>query len=183
MPVSEQTYLCVAKESPEGQWELDGGRLREKPPMTWHHGDSISELSYMLRHQLDRNEFRVHINHSRFRRSADHYYIPDVAVIPLAYGCDLRGRSDRLEIYTDPLPLVVEVWSPSTSGYDVDAKLPEYQKRGDQEIWRLHPYDRTLIAWRRQPDGTYVETVYRGGIVRPVALPNVEIDLDVLFDS
>lgn len=65
---------------------------------------------------------------------------------------------------------------------DVDSKLPEYQRRGDREIWRLHPFDRNLIAWRRQPDGSYSESHYTGGSVQPVALPGVTIDLDALFD-
>ena len=49
------------------------------------------------------------------------------------------------------------------------------------EIWRLHPYDKTLTTWRRQRDGSYAETVYTGGQVHPVALPGVTIDLDALF--
>ena len=76
----------------------------------------------------------------------------------------------------------LEVWSPSTGEYDVNAKVPEYQRRGDLEIWRIHPFDRTLIAWRRQPDGSYIESHYAGGTVKPVALPDVTIDLDTLFD-
>lgn len=80
-----------------------------------------------------------------------------------------------------PLPLVVEVSSPSTGDYDVDTKLPEYQRRGDLEIWRVHPYDHALTAWRRQPDGSYLEMGHTGGGVRPVALPGVAIDLDALF--
>ena len=86
-----------------------------------------------------------------------------------------------VEIYTDPLPLVAEIWSQSTGNYDVTEKLAAYQRRGDLEIWRIHPYDRTLTAWRRQDDGAYTETLYRGGSVRPAFLPDVSIDLDTLF--
>jgi Uma2 family endonuclease len=78
--------------------------------------------------------------------------------------------------------LIVEVWSRSTGDFDVDAKLPEYQRRGDLEIWRIHPYERTLITWRRQADGTYNELLYTAGAVQPMALPDVTIDLDALFD-
>ena len=78
---------------------------------------------------------------------------------------------------------MVEVWSPSTGDYDVDAKLPVYQQRGDLEIWRIHSYERTLTARRRQPDGSYEETIHRGGIVTPVALPGVTIDLETLFQD
>ena len=77
---------------------------------------------------------------------------------------------------------MVEVWSRSTGGYDVNAKLPVYMERGDLEIWRIHPYERSLTSWVRQPDGSYQESVYRGGIVSLAALPGVTIDLDELFD-
>ena len=82
-----------------------------------------------------------------------------------------------LAIFSDPLPLVVEVWSSSTGDYDVDAKLPVYQQRGDLEIWRIHPYERTLTAGGANRTGTYQETIHRDGIVRPVALPGVAIPL------
>ena len=54
-------------------------------------------------------------------------------------------------------------------------------KHGDLEIWLLHPYERTVTAWRRQPDGSYIETVFRGGVVQLHALPDVSVDLDSLF--
>ena len=94
-----------------------------------------------------------------------------------------RERPGSLDAYADPLPLVIEIWSPSTGGYDINEKLPDYQRRGDLEIWRVHPYERTLTAWRRRPDGIYTESVYRGGIVHPESLPGVAIDLDALFAS
>ena len=125
----------------------------------------------------------MHVGGSRLRRSAKSVYISDVAVVPTELGRDLRGRPDRLEVLFHPLPLVVEVWSPSTGDYDVDSKIPEYQRRGDLEIWRLHPYERTLTAWRRQPDGSYLVSVQQGSIVLLAALPGVTIDLDQLFDQ
>jgi Uma2 family endonuclease len=77
---------------------------------------------------------------------------------------------------------VVEVWSPTTGNYDLETKLGEYQRRGDREIWLIHPYDRTLTTWRRQPDGSYAESHHdHGGTVQPTALPGVTIDLDALF--
>ena len=181
--MTAEEYERIALVDPERPWELHSGRLREKPGMAWDHTDILSHLSHLLQLQLNRDEFRVHLTGSRLRGSTENYYIPDVAVVPLHLATGLRGRRDRLEVYRDPLPLVVEVWSPSTGDYDVDAKLPAYQERGDLEIWRLHPYERTLTAWRRQSDGTYAETVYHGGMVQPAPLPDVAIDLDLLFDA
>ncbi len=181
MPVSEQTYLQLALEDPN-QWELHCGYLRRKPSMTAEHNQIAWELSFRLGQQLDRNLFTVRLGMGHVRRSPESYYIPDVFVIPVELVRPLRGLYNVLEAYDAPLPLVVEVWSPSTGDYDVDSKLPEYQRRGDLEIWRIHPFDRTLIAWRRQPDGSYAESHYAGGIVRPIALPGVAIDIDTLFD-
>ena len=131
--------------------------------------------------QLDEREFRLSTTHARLRRSTETYYVPDLVVIPAAFEDALLERPGSLDAFLDPLSLVVEVWSPSTGRYDILEKLPDYQARGDLEIWYIHPYERTLTAWRRQSDGTYEETVYRGGIVRPGSLPHVAIDLDALF--
>lgn len=180
MPVSQQTYYQIALEDPEGHWELRHGCLRRKPDMTLDHNSLTRELYFTLRQQLDRSSFDVSVNMGQVRLSAHSYYIPDVYVIPVELQRPLRGQR-VLEAYDSPLPLVIEVWSPSTGEYDVETKLREYQQRGDLEIWRVHPYDRTVTAWIRQPDGSYHETLYSGGTVRPTALPGVVVDLDMLF--
>jgi Uma2 family endonuclease len=59
--------------------------------------------------------------------------------------------------------------------------LNAYKERGDQEIWYIHPYERTLTAWRKQPGDGYHETVCTGGIVPLAAIPGVQIDLDELM--
>ena len=123
------------------------------------------------------------INDWRVRPVPGSIYSPDLVVVPTAYGMEFQGRPGILAIFRDPLPLVVEIGSRSTGDYDVNAKIPEYQRRGDLEIWRIHPYERTITVWSRQPDGSYHETVHREGIIRPLALPNVAIDLAALFDT
>ena len=181
--MSEEAYRRFALGDPQGQWELHGGQLREKPGMSVEHGDIMMHLVALLHNQLDRSEYRVRASHARLRRSADTYYVPDLAVVPAAIVQALLQHPGSLDAYADPLPLVIEIWSPWTGGYDINEKLPDYQRRGDLEIWRVHPYERTLTAWRRRPDGTYLESVYRGGIVHLELLPGVEINLDALFAS
>lgn len=181
MPVSERTFQTVALEDPEGQWELHCGRLRQKPAMSFEHYYIADELQLDLIEQLDRRSFHVALNHTRLRISPEHTYIPDICVIPRELLQAHRG-SYELEVYATPLPLVVEVWSPSTGSYDVDVKVLEYQRRGDVEIWRLHPYERTLTAWRRQPDGSYARSFHQAGAIQPAALPGVTINLDTLFN-
>ncbi len=178
--MSEAAYEAFVLSGVEGLWELHDGVLVEKPGMSWDHVDVVTELVYLLRHQLDRAEFRVFAE-SRVLRPAATIFIPDVMVVPTAYGEPFRGRPGKLAIFPGPLPLVAEVWSASTGGYDVDTKLPVYKQRGDLEIWRIHPYERTVTSWVRQDDGSYQETVYSGGVIRLAALPGVEIDLERLF--
>lgn len=179
--ISEAAYLDVALREPDGHWELYQGVPREKPGMSFTHNHLWLRLSMLLAEQLEADDYTVGANGGHLRVDADRYYIPDVFVAPAALTSPLRDRLDRLEVYDDPLPLVVEIRSPSTGSYDVGAKLAGYQQRGDLEIWRIHPADQTLIAWRRQADGIYTETVYEGGVAEPATLPHVAIDLATLF--
>ncbi len=150
--------------------------------MSVEHGSVADNLLRQLYRQIDDGEYRLRANFAKLRRSADTYYIPDVVVIPAAMVQALRERPGSLDAYPDPLPLVVEIWPPSTGDYDIVEKLPDYKERGDREIWHIDPYERTLTVWRRQPDGTYAETVYRDGVVCPASLPAVTIELDELFE-
>jgi Uma2 family endonuclease len=185
MAVSEATYERLALEDPEGQWELRCGRPRSKPGMTTEHNYVLSELDGQLRSQLDSHVHLVSVNAARLKISTGAFYIPDLCVVPRELQRRRLQESPwQLEVYDEPMPLVVEVWSPSTGEYDVEEKLREYQLRHDREIWRLHPYDRTLTVWRLQPEGSgYSETLSRDGSVQPAVLRNVVIRLDGLFPS
>jgi Uma2 family endonuclease len=181
MAISEKEFHKLALGDPSGHWELHCGVPRRKPGMTAQHNDVLDHLHELLSSQLDRREFRVRSDHGHVRTSADRYYIPDLFVVPTEQFLP-QAPLRTLETYEQPLPLVVEIWSPSTGDYDIEAKLPQYQRRGDLEIWYIHPYDRILTAWRQQSDGSYVMTHYERGVIQPVALPGVTIELDVLFD-
>jgi Uma2 family endonuclease len=180
--MSDEAFERLALEDPDGQWELWYGVPRRKPGMTLEHNEFTDDLAYLLTAQLDRRQFRVRNSKGHLRRPARSYFIPDVFVIPVDLQQSRRGQPHRLEHYEEPLPLVIEVWSRSTGRYDRTGKLEEYKRRGDLEIWLLHPYERSLTIWRVQPDGSYAESVQQGGIVRPAFLPNVTIDLDSLFE-
>ncbi|MFT4040620.1 MAG: Uma2 family endonuclease [Thermomicrobiales bacterium] len=164
----------------EGPWELHDGILVEKSGMSWEHQNVIAELVRLLGNQLPYDQYRVQAE-SLARQFAATVFRPDVMVIPTQYGRQFRNQPGRLVIIDAPLPLVVEVWSRSTGRYDVAAKLPVYQQRGDVEIWLIHPYERTITAWRRQEDGSYAESRFTDGEITPVALPGVSIDLAAIF--
>jgi Uma2 family endonuclease len=180
VPVTEETYERVALEDFGGQWELLRGRLRSKPGMTVEHNDAVTMLAFFLQRQIPIDDVTVGTNSARTRTPKGDYLVPDLVALPRAMSVRLKG-SERLETYGEPLPLVVEVWSPTTEDYNVTEKFAYYRTRGDAEIWLIHPYERTLVAWVRQPDGSYSETRYAGGEVRPAALPGVVIQLESLF--
>ena len=172
--------LRIALAEPERRWELHGGRLVEKPPMSQGHDLGQLELVRQLMQQLDPKVYKVQFA-AKLRTRDGHYFIPDVCVIPVSMIESDRERRHRLNVYAHPVPLVVEVWSPSTGDYDVAENIPEYQRRGDLEIWQLRYFERTLTTWRRQSDGTYVESETHDRTVSPVAFPWVTIDLDAVF--
>jgi Uma2 family endonuclease len=178
--ITEAEYRTLALEDGDHTWELWDGVPVAKPGMSVGHNDAAMLMGYWLLNQLDWDVYMVRVDAPRTRINPRNYFVPDVAVVPVASAAHLERH--ELEVYARPLPLVVEVWSPSTGGYDQGAKLRAYKERGDAEIWLLHPIDRTLRASRRQPDGSYVEAVYPGGVVEVASLPGVRIDLDALFD-
>src|ERR1051326_3328688 len=112
MPTSEAAFLKLALEEPDAKWELVHGRLRQKPGMTAEHNYVATQLLVLLFQQLDRHEFDVRTNAGPVRRTSKNYFIPDVFVVPVSLVPPLRHRVDVLEAYGEPLPLVVEVWSP-----------------------------------------------------------------------
>jgi Uma2 family endonuclease len=181
--ISEQAYRELALNELDRLWELWDGVLVEKPLMSMKHDDVAFHIGYLLQSQIDRSAYRVNVNGGKTRRSARTYYIPDVVVIPAAFVLPFEDDPRAFNAFAEPLPLVVEVWSPSTGTYDIETKLQGYRERGDAEIWFIQPYERTLTAWRRQPDDSYAEATYRGGGVPVASLPGVVIDLDTLLDG
>jgi Uma2 family endonuclease len=179
--ISEQEYRELALNEPDRFWELWDGVPQEKPQMTMRHNAIAFRLGFFLQSQLDWSAYRVNVNGDRTRISSRSYYIPDVIVIPAAYQLAPEADPLALGAYDAPLPLVVEVWSPSTGQYDQTTKLAGYRARGELEVWFIHPVEGTLTAWRKQADGSYLDEIVRGGTVSATSLPNVTIDLDLLL--
>lgn len=180
MPITEEAYLKLVMDDPDHTWELSDGELVCRPAMTSKHEDMTAYLGGYLIAQLDRDQYRVRVAGSLIRQSGSDYFVPDVFIVPTALVTP-QWESAEPEAFRDPLPFVGEVWSPSTRRRDLPLKLQRYRERGHAEIWFIHPFERTLTAWRLQPDGSYSETVYEGGVVPVASLPSVSINLDQLF--
>jgi Uma2 family endonuclease len=179
--ISNEAYERLALSDSDRKWELWDGVLREKPGMSAAHNELGMILGHLLLSQLDRKAYRVRVDSGKVRRPGATYFIPDVFVVPTAFVTPLLGQH-VLEMYDQPLPIIVEVWSPTTGDYGIEEKLAVSKQRGDAEIWYIHPYERSLTAWHRRPDWRYEESIHRDGVIRPVALPGVEIELNALFD-
>lgn len=181
--ISEAAYRERAMRDDYALVELYRGQLREKPGMSVGHGDVMGRLMRQLFAQLDDSNYLIRVQHARLRVSSSTYFIPDIAIVPHAMAEALRQQRPALDAYSEPLPLVIEIWSPSTGTYDVTEKLAAYQERGDQEVWSVHPYARTLTSWIRQPDGAYDEVVRISGLVTPLGVAGVTIDIGSLFSA
>lgn len=172
------TYERMAISGEFLRTELHDGVLVEKPVMSRLHGDLGLEVAFLLRLQVDPMQYRVRANHAKLAIPGRSYYIPDVAVLEAAVAWPTPKEAD---LYHDPVPLVVEIWSPKTGGYDIAVKLPGYRFRGDAEIWWVDARGPSVTRWLRRPDGGYDESVHTGGILGVTTLPGVTIDLDALF--
>jgi hypothetical protein len=121
--MSEEAYQQFVLTGPEGIWELHDGQLVEKPGVTWEHGDIAAELGYLLRHQLDRNAYRVRISEGRVRRPPGNIYIPDVlaasrsgAALAFWRSSPARSRSSSRSGHNPPAITTSMPKSLSTSG-------------------------------------------------------------------
>ena len=178
--VDEGTFLAMAASDPDAKWELWNGVPRARPAMSVEHNRAAVELTVMLHPQLDLDRWELRSQSGYVRWSERNAFIPDLMVLPRSLG-DAQYGSGSVERYGDAMPLVVEIWSPSTGEYDRGVKLAAYKARGDAEVWLLHPVARYLQRWVRQPEGGYVETVHESGTLPLAALPGVSVDLDALF--
>jgi Uma2 family endonuclease len=180
--IGNAEYERLALSDDDRRWELWDGIPREKPGGTYAQNSIAAELGFLIFSQLDWKAYCGRSNNGRLFLSPATYLVPDFFVFPRSLVTERLRQDDVLEVYAQPVPLVAETWSQLYGDAYVAAKRAVYKQRGDAEIWLIHPYDRTLTAWRRRPDGGYEETVFTQGIVHPIALPSVAIDLALLFD-
>jgi Uma2 family endonuclease len=148
--------------------------------MTQEHNDAATELALQIAAQLDTSRFTLRQNSGHLQAPGGRSYVPDVFILPREFRAPRSGVPGRLEAYDQAMPFVCEVWSRSTGDYDTDAKIPHYQARGDTEIWRIHPYEATVRAWRRQGDGAYEELELTGRVSLS-AFPDISIEIERLF--
>jgi len=181
MPLTAETFAALVIEDSQGRWEIDRQKVREKPPMSFGHNQTARNLARQLILQLSPDLFDVLQNSGHALLPNGDSYIPDIVVVPNALTSPFQMNPKLFEAYEHPLPFVAEIWSPSTENEDIDATIPGYRLRGDLEIWRFYPFDRTASIWRRKVGGEYQESEVRTGSIELFAIPGITIDVGQLF--
>jgi Uma2 family endonuclease len=180
--ISFKTYAQLALEDPESRWEMWAGEVRRKPPESFLHGALIDALVEQLVPQLVGGAYRLSVNHARLMVDPHQVCLPDLALVPRALTeRAVRERPRALEAYHTALPLVIDVWTPATAEYDVDAKIPEYRRTSTDEVWLVHPAARAVTTWIRRPSGGYHEVIRAGGLLSPARIPDLKLDIHALF--
>ena len=161
-------------------WELDDGRLVEKPMGSNSAGIGsevlILILFYLHDHPIGRAfaemPYRCYPNHpNRIRK-------PDVSFI----------RHERLPVgplpepgITAPPELAVEVLSPNDLASEIDRKVKEYLEAGVRLVWVVNPDVRTVRIHRL--NGTIAQADERGVVSGEDVLPGFQFVVGDLFKS
>jgi len=145
------TYADYLKWSREYGDELINGiaYTREPPAPSRFHQEIVGELYRQVADALHGRFGRAYVAPFDVRlpksgeadEDVDTVVQPDVLIV-----CD-RTKLDQRGMRGAP-DWVAEVLSPSTASHDQIIKLPAYERAGVQEVWLVHPADRTLAIYR-----------------------------------
>lgn len=162
---------------PDAQVELIEGEIIDLAPMGPRHGGTITQLNQLLKDAVGE---RAHALVRLVIRLSDiSEPQPDFALVkprPDFYKKKHPGPADTF--------LIIEV-SESSLRYDLQVKAPLYARHGVPEYWIIDLNGRQITFFRSPESGQYADVTSTGapGVVAPMALPDVQIDLtDVLDD-
>ena len=188
--MSTSTRLINYEDSltmPENRFEeIVHGEVRIMPPPNPRHVDLIDELLRILLSQIDRREYRVTSSGAGLgvERIPLTYRIPDLMVFRAdAYRRD-RAETAGIGPYIWTVPeLIVECLSPSNRKGSVQQLLADYARIGVPEVWLLDPKLPQFTSYRYESDALKQWLATESGLVTPLRLPNVAVDLSVLWEA
>lgn len=157
--------------SEDDRIELIDGEMIEMAPIGAPHALMVSRLSRMLNLAVGQDSIVWTQNPIALPSHSEPQ--PDLAL--------LRPPEDR---YRHSLPsaadvlLVVEV-ADTTLSYDRDVKVPLYARHGISEVWLFDLQGSSLYVYRepRQEQFQQTVTISSNGVVTPILLPNIKINL------
>lgn len=140
------------------RWELiDGEAYCMSPAPGGKHQDVSRELLVIFAQYLKGKPYKVYgapydVRLPENTNTSDNYIEtvvqPDIVVV-----CD-RSKLDDKGCKGAP-DLVIEILSPSTLKMDMQNKFFLYQRMGVKEYWLVHPFDKTVMVFRRNELGEY----------------------------
>jgi Uma2 family endonuclease len=163
--------------SDENPWEIVGGEpFAMSPAPGTRHQTVVVALTAQFQAHFRGRTCQVFVAPTDVKLSESDIFQPDLLVI-----CD-QNRITPTHIEGPP-SLVIEVLSPSTSGFDRLRKLPVYAANGVKEVWLVTPHP-TLVEVLTLDGASYrIAGIYsRRDTPVSVAFPELEIDLDPVFD-
>jgi Uma2 family endonuclease len=163
--------------APDSRVELIEGEIIDMAPIGSLHGGTVMQLSQlMVRAVGDRAivSTQLPVRLGRFSEPE-----PDLAL--------LKWRADFYKSrHPDPadVMLVIEA-SESSVRYDRQIKIPLYARHGIPEVWIVDLKGKQVHFYRSPREQSYLEisSTDRPGVVAPVALPEVAIDLSGVLTS
>jgi Uma2 family endonuclease len=162
---------------PDARVELIEGVIIDMAPIGTDHGGTVTQLNRLLSNAV--GDFAYVWSQSAVRLSDISEPEPDFAL--------LRPRADFYK-KRHPGPedtfLLIEV-SNSSLRYDIEVKAPLYALHGIPEFWVVDLKGRQIRFFRSQKEAKYsdVTSTSEPGIVSPIALPGVQIDLAHILDD
>ena len=163
--------------APDAQVELIEGEIIDLAPMGPRHGGTVMQLNHLLQSAV--GDFAYALVRLVIRLSDISEPQPDFALV--------KRRSDFYK-KKHPGPadtfLIIEV-SESSLRYDRQVKAPLYARHGVPEYWTIDLKGRQITFFRSPESGQYadVTSTRAPGVVAPVALPEVQIDLAHVLDD
>lgn len=162
---------------PEARIELIGGELIDMPPSGPPHASRTTRVCTILHRAL--GERAIVSTQNPIILGDLNAPQPDIAVLELRH--DFYATKHP---HPEDVLLLVEV-ADSSLAHDRDRKLPLYARFGIPEVWLIDIGGR-LVTIRRDPrpgDGSYATSfaLQRPGLIRPVKLPDMELDLSALL--
>jgi Uma2 family endonuclease len=170
---------------PENRFEeIVHGESRIMPPAIKKHVYLIEELAIILRSQLNRQEYRVTAAGAGLgiERAPLTYRVPDLMVFRAEAIRQDSAQTAHNDPYIWTVPeLVVECLSPSNRKGPIQELLADYARIAVPEVWILVPGLPQFTPFRYESGALKPWLITEAGLVSPLLLPNVTVDLADLW--
>jgi Uma2 family endonuclease len=163
--------------APDARVELIEGEIIDMAPIGTGHAGTVAQLNQLLQNAVGDRAYVLPQLVVRLSDISEPQ--PDFALV--------KPRADFYK-KKHPAPadtfLIIEV-SESSLRYDLQVKAPLYARYGVPEYWVIDLKGREVRFFRSPESGQYADVTSTGapGVVAPVALPEVQIDLTHVLDD